>query len=570
MLVLINNTVFSNTFIQTQYVNQIPTETNRGADLSPPPPPPVINDIIMKIQTVLSDRNQPIIIKDIALVCVGDIYNAAELFKHLQIKPITASKYEIIIHLYKKYGLEYALKILDGAFAFCLIDYRICNKTSKMYIGTDTFGIYPLYLMTASETVFVLSQNIKTIRPYENHLREYFDDSKNIVKYNRLPPSSVTTFELSNLVSPKWHLTQFAHRYYSICWLRKLSPNQIYLPIFKDDDSIDKHFQNYEIIYRSIQFYFNNAIEKMCEPDKPIVCILDGGFANYLIAGLLANYCENKRAAGAKPPIVITYAAGFMHSDTLHEIQCFTKYLEIDHTEVLFTAENIAQILHEVVYITESFSSKTVEDNVDLYFVLRQIKEDFAADGDCHIFYGAGFSEIVCETVAPTNDLLKFDSKCIEVLEKYHKNGLDGVSKTFSHFGFTPKLPFLDRGFVEYFISLPPEIRFIGHENTDFRDCLIRSSFDILQQDFCAEQMSDDDDDWKPLIPEEILFRETTPIFDQYIQKNKIIDEYVNQTIPDNYDASVFSYQSPPTNAKEYMYRRFFECEYENMATVDA
>ena len=67
------------------------------------------------------ESHQPIIIKDISLICNGEIYNYKELIKLLEIENElkTDSDCEIIIHLYRKYGMEHTLQLLDGVFFFC-------------------------------------------------------------------------------------------------------------------------------------------------------------------------------------------------------------------------------------------------------------------------------------------------------------------------------------------------------------------------------------------------------------------------------------------------------------------
>jgi len=66
--------------------------------------------------------NQPFDIFNCILICNGEIYNYKEIAKSLNIEMITNSDCEIIIHLYKKFGIKYTLNILDGVFAFILYD----------------------------------------------------------------------------------------------------------------------------------------------------------------------------------------------------------------------------------------------------------------------------------------------------------------------------------------------------------------------------------------------------------------------------------------------------------------
>ena len=52
----------------------------------------------------------------------GEIYNYKELYKYLNKEPETDSDCEVIIDLYNEFGIEYTSKLLDGVFAFALID----------------------------------------------------------------------------------------------------------------------------------------------------------------------------------------------------------------------------------------------------------------------------------------------------------------------------------------------------------------------------------------------------------------------------------------------------------------
>ena len=102
----------------------------------------------LSINGLNNQSDQPLTYSDIALICNGEIYNYKQLYKYLDdVVPFSDSDCEVIIHLYLKYGIEHTLQMLDGVFAFCLLDYRITSETSKMYIARDPYGIRPLYIM---------------------------------------------------------------------------------------------------------------------------------------------------------------------------------------------------------------------------------------------------------------------------------------------------------------------------------------------------------------------------------------------------------------------------------------
>ena len=86
------------------------------------------------------NSDQPINFENIKLICNGEIFNYQELYNELNINPKTNSDCEVIIHLYKNYGIEQTLQMLDGEFSFILFD----SDKQVMYVCRDTYGIRPL------------------------------------------------------------------------------------------------------------------------------------------------------------------------------------------------------------------------------------------------------------------------------------------------------------------------------------------------------------------------------------------------------------------------------------------
>ena len=91
------------------------------------------------------ESDQPIYSDRITLICNGEIYNYRELYKMMNITPKTDSDCEVIIHLYKKYGIEQCLHMLDGVFSFILYDFRGIEQ--PVFIARDPYGIRSLYWM---------------------------------------------------------------------------------------------------------------------------------------------------------------------------------------------------------------------------------------------------------------------------------------------------------------------------------------------------------------------------------------------------------------------------------------
>lgn len=53
----------------------------------------------------------------------------------------------MLIHLYANGGAQNVAKMLDGVFAFCLMDI----KNRKILIGRDPYGIRPLFKLYSSD-----------------------------------------------------------------------------------------------------------------------------------------------------------------------------------------------------------------------------------------------------------------------------------------------------------------------------------------------------------------------------------------------------------------------------------
>ena len=89
--------------------------------------------------------NQPLNHPDdvgLTLICNGEIYNYNELIQQNNFSLSSSSDCEVILHMYKKYGIEHTVKNLDGVFAFVLID----NHTNKIFMARDPLGVRAMYM----------------------------------------------------------------------------------------------------------------------------------------------------------------------------------------------------------------------------------------------------------------------------------------------------------------------------------------------------------------------------------------------------------------------------------------
>lgn len=91
--------------------------------------------------------------KDCILSFSGTIYNASVLchIENMEYVDVEST----IISLYKKYGMDHLLSVLDGAFAFVLYDYSINLMESRIFVVRSASGLIPLCIQSIDSSVII-------------------------------------------------------------------------------------------------------------------------------------------------------------------------------------------------------------------------------------------------------------------------------------------------------------------------------------------------------------------------------------------------------------------------------
>ena len=111
----------------------------------------------LKINDISELGNQPIVHPEdfnITVICNGEIYNWKELADKNNFKTRSTSDCEIIVHMYKKYGIEKTIESLDGVFAFVLID----KSKNMIFAGRDPIGVRSFYIGTSEKALIMASE----------------------------------------------------------------------------------------------------------------------------------------------------------------------------------------------------------------------------------------------------------------------------------------------------------------------------------------------------------------------------------------------------------------------------
>lgn len=487
LFAILNNTVFTRSYIKQQLGQLVEPSTVVVKNLMP--------KVIVAYQDNTETTTCQITINDVYLYCDGEIYNSVELFNLMGIEATTTSTCEIIIHLYAKYGIEYTLKVIDGVFSFILVDFRLSQVCSRIYVARDQFGVKPLYILRPIEimkninsyenveNIFAFAKNLKTLNYFDlENPNEHHD--KYMIK--QFTPGCYSVFEFPTHILASWNLIQEDIRYHTL----STYPNILY----NDDDD-----ENIQVAYiHDLQECLIDAIEKRCiSTDKPIICLLSGGLNSSLIAALLNEHCKRNNLAQLE-----TYSIGIQGSSSLINAKLVAEYLGTNHTEItlnqVFLMQSILkEAIPSVIYKIESYDPVLVEEGIYKWILSNYIKERGGTGREGYVFCGEGLNELtgshlIMDTLQTQLD---YDHECDQLLGNIHYSSLDMTVKSMDTHGLNLQFPFLDSKFVQSYLSIPLNMRFLYHQNQD--KYLLRLAFSTRYY----SNMEDND-----LIPEYILF----------------------------------------------------------------
>lgn len=497
------------------------------------------------------ESNQPIILNDIAVICNGEIYNYKDLYEMMDIEPTTDSDCEVIIHLYREYGIAQTLQMLDGVFAFILIDYRIQDENAKIYVARDPFGVRPLYHLrtirnqkSENNNIFGFASELKVLNGFYQKLNA---DSEHYT-IEQFEPGSYSIYELPTTVSTSWRLHKENIRYHSTGFTSII------------------HTENYNMreIIQNIQYYLTTAVYKRCSTtDRPIACLLSGGLDSSLITSLVVEYHKTHHLS-----TVETYSIGLEGSVDLEYARTVANYLGTNHTEIVLKEEDFLNAIPEVIKSIESYDTTSVRASIGNWLLGKYIAEHSDAKV---IFNGDGSDELTGGYLymhkAP--DMIEFDSECRRLLKDIHAFDVLRSDKSISSHGLEPRTPFLDRTWVQYYLSIPLQVRFHPNEN-NCEKYLLRMAFSKEYYE-TVEGME--------LLPHKVLWRKKEAFSDGVSKHTRslyqIIQEYTEEILKrEEYKNNMYTYMTKlndhllPNTCEQMYYRFIFESEYGGLGRI--
>ena len=485
--------------------------------------------------------NQPLVINDVVLICNGEIYNYKQLYTSMNVKPTTDSDCEVIIHLYLKYGIEQALTMLDGVFAFILFDNRITEDlNNKVFVARDPYGVRPLYYLKQNKMDYHFNGSLYGFASELKCLEYFYNKNTDAYSIEHVKPGSYSVFNLSWKVSSTWTLLEENISYFipSFSYIRSINAKKI------EDE-----------IYQNISYYLCSAVDKRClTTERPIACLLSGGLDSSLIAALVANYYKRNDYEKS----LETYSIGLKGSEDLKYARIVADYIGSNHTEIIVTEKEMFDAIPEVIFKIESYDTTSVRASIGNYLLGKYIAENSEAKV---IFNGDGSDELLGGYLYMNKcpDDIEFDKETRRLLKDIHLFDVLRSDKSISSNGLEPRTPFLDKTFTNYILSIPAYFR--NHKNSgNIEKFLLRNAF--TQKFF-------ENFDGQQILPDSILWRKKEAFSDGVSSQGRSLYVILQQQIATLLNTEDYSIEYLPSiETEKHYYKKIFDNLYPNCSAI--
>lgn len=430
------------------------------------------------------------------VVCNGEIYGFERIREALQEKGYTfksGSDCEILLPLYKEYGVE-MFRMLDAEFALILYD----GDTESYIAARDPIGIRPLYYGYDAAGAIVFASEPKNlvglcgkIMPFPPG--HYYKDGKFVC-------------------------------YRDITAVREVCRDDI------------------ETVCASIREKLIAGIRKRLVSDAKVGFLLSGGLDSSLVCAV-AQRCSDQP--------IRTFAIG-MSEDAidLKYAREVADYIGSQHTEVYMTPEEVIASLETVIALLGTYDITTIRASMGMYLVCRAIHRQT----DIRVLLTGEISDELFgykyTDFAPS--AAEFQAEAVKRIRELHMYDVLRADRCISVNSLEARVPFGDLDFVEYVMSIDPELKLNKYGKGKY---LLRHAF---EGDY---------------LPHDILYREKAAFSDAV--GHSMVD-YLKDYAEHRYTDSEFEEKrqayahARPFTKESLLYREIFETYYPGQSEMVA
>lgn len=368
--------------------------------------------------------NQPFHLEGATLVCNGEIYNHEALAEKYDLNLTSGSDCEVILHLYKQIGIEETVRVLDGVFAFIIVD------GDASYVARDPIGIRPLFLGTKESADGVVDvavcSEMKGVHALVDDVAQF-------------PPGHWACID-SGVVS--------VHEYYAYEYPEMTEDDETYLMAL-------------------IREGLTAAVDKRMMSDRPIGCLVSGGVDSSLVAALVARHYD----VGELHTFTVGLKVGASDRGYARMV---ADHIGSTHHEILLTKEQALALLEETVRVCETWDTTTIRASSMQLAVSRYIAEhtDIKVVFNGDVIDEASGSYVYFKN-APSPEA--YQDETVRLMKEIHLFDVLRTDRTVSGCGLEARLPFGDLDFLRMYMSIPARCR---QPREGVEKYLLRKAFD--------------------------------------------------------------------------------------------
>ena len=441
---------------------------------------------------------QPFALDGSYVVCNGELYGFEKEREQLKEKGYTFqsdSDCEIILPMYREYGTE-MFSLLDAEFVCIIYD----GETNEFIAARDPIGIRPLYYGYDAQGVILFASEAKNLVGLAEKIMPF-------------PPGCY------------WKQGEFI-RYSDIAGVDEV----------RQDDL--------ETACRNIHDKLTEGVKKRLVADAKVGFLLSGGLDSSLVCAIAARESQTP---------IKTFAIG-MEADAidLKYARQVAEFIGADHTEVFMTPEEVISSLETVIELLGTYDITTIRASMGMYLVCKAIHEHtdirVILTGEISDeLFGYKYTDFAPSAAA-------FQEEAQKRIRELHMYDVLRADRCISVNSLEARVPFGDLDFVQYVMSLDPEMKLnkynkgkyllrhafegqgylpdsiLWREKAAFSDAVGHSMVDDLKE-FAESQYTDAEFEEKrqkytyaqPFTKESLLYRE---IFEKYYpgQAEMIVD----------------------------------------------
>ena len=454
------------------------------------------------INDLSDDGNQPFNIDDCILICNGEIYNAYQLNKTHGFNVKSKSDCETIIHMYRKFGIQWTIDNLDGVFAFVLYDIQ----TDTLYVGRDRVGVRSLYFgYSKNRDGLSIGSEIKSLHNICKDIYTFPPGSYGVME-------NTQELELYDLETTRYHQYDYPEMTTSV----------------SESD-----------LCSLTRFYLKDAVKKRLMSDRPIGCFLSGGLDSSLITALVAEHYERGKLA--------TFSVGLEDSPDLIYARMVANHLGTDHHEIIVTEQQMIDAIPDVIRQIESYDTTSVRASVPMYLMSKYVKENT----DVTVVYsGEGSDEASGSYLyfhnAPNEE--EFTKEAKRLVMDLNRFDVLRCDKTTAGHSLEVRVPFLDKEFMKMYMSIPASYKKVRQmENGKWMEkYLLRKAFDYTVNG-------------QKILPDEVLWRTKEALSDGVSKNNRSWYEIINEYLQDKPVNDIYYKHNTPTKNDQKYFRDLFE-----------